>query len=63
MSVKESGSGLGGFDAFIVYCQQIGHGFWLHGDLLNDLGVGDPVAEGINDLNVLDVGNSVSYNT
>jgi hypothetical protein len=34
--------------------------FWLlHGDLLNGLDVSDPVTESIDDLDVLNVGNSI----
>jgi hypothetical protein len=41
-------------------CEQIGHHLGLfHGDLLHRLDITDPVVEGINDLNVLDVRDSV----
>jgi hypothetical protein len=41
-------------------CEQIGHRLELfHGDLLHRLDITDPVAEGINDLDVLDVRDSI----
>jgi hypothetical protein len=61
LSIKESSSGLIGLDALVSYCQQIDHNFWLlHGDLLNSPDVGDPIMEVVDDLNVLDVHNSIS---
>jgi hypothetical protein len=54
------GSGLVGLDALICYCQQISHGFCLLvGDLLYSHDVCDPIMEGIDDLNVFDVKNSI----
>jgi hypothetical protein len=61
MCIMESGSGLRGLDALIHYYQQIDHDFWLlHGNLLDSLEISDPVTEGIDDLHVLDVRDSVS---
>jgi hypothetical protein len=60
LCVKESGLGLRGLDALICYCQPIDHIFWLlHGDLPNSLDVCDPIAEGINDFNIVDVWDSI----
>jgi hypothetical protein len=58
--LKELSPGLGCHDACVYDCEQIGHrlGF-LHGDLLHSLDVADSIAEGVDDLDVLDVWDSV----
>jgi hypothetical protein len=59
-SMKESSSGLWGLDALVSYHQQIIHDLWLLlGDLLDNLDVDDSIVEGIDDLDVFDVWNSV----
>jgi hypothetical protein len=60
MGLKESSPGLGCFDACIRDNEQISHhlGF-LHSNLLHGLDVTDSVAEGIDDLDVLDVQDSI----
>jgi hypothetical protein len=58
--IKEPGSGLSGLDADICDCQQTGHHFVLfHGDLLDNLDITNPITEGIDDLDVLDVRDSI----
>jgi hypothetical protein len=59
--LKESSPGLECLDACVHDCEQIGHhlGF-LHGNLLYDLDVADSVAEGVDDLDVLEVRDSVT---
>jgi hypothetical protein len=58
--IKELSLGLWSLDANVCDSQQIGHQFGLlHGDLLDNLDIADPITEGINDLDVLDVQNSV----
>jgi hypothetical protein len=54
-------SGLGGLNAYIGDCRQTSYrlGF-LHGDLLNSFEIAYPVAKGIDDIDVLDVWDSVS---
>jgi hypothetical protein len=52
---------LGGLNAHINNCEQISHRLWLlYGDSLNSFEIADPVTEGINDLNVLDVQDFIS---
>ncbi len=52
--------GFGGLYAHISDCEQISHRLGLfHGDLLHSLDIADPVVEGIDDLDVLDVRDSV----
>jgi hypothetical protein len=54
--LKESSPGLGGLNAYISDCEQIGHCFWLlHGYRLQSPNIVDPVSEGIDDFDVLDV--------
>jgi hypothetical protein len=53
---KKSGLGLRGLNAHIGDREQTGHRFrLLHGDLINNLDIADPVMEGIDDFDVLDV--------
>jgi hypothetical protein len=56
MGLKELSPGLGCLDACVHNYEQIGHhlGF-LHDDFLHGLDVADSIAEGIYDLDVLDV--------
>jgi hypothetical protein len=57
---KESSSGLGGLNAYFSDCKQIGHCFWLLRDnFLNSLDITHPVVKGIDDLDILDVWDSV----
>jgi hypothetical protein len=58
--LKKSSPGFRNLDACVRDCEQIGHrlGF-LHGDLIHDLDVTDSIAEGIDDLDVLDVRDSI----
>jgi hypothetical protein len=60
MGLKESSPGLGCFDACIRDNEQISHhlGF-LHSNLLHGLDVANSVMEGIDDLDVLDVQDSI----
>jgi hypothetical protein len=52
--------GLRGLDAYVSNCEQIGHCLGLlHCNLLNNLDVSHPVAKGIDDLDVLDIRDSV----
>jgi hypothetical protein len=52
--------GLRGLDAHISACEQIHYCSGLfHCDLLNSLDITDPVAEGIDDLDVLNVRDSI----
>jgi hypothetical protein len=56
MWLKELSSGIGGLNAYIDDWKQISHrlGF-LHNNLLNYCEIADPIAEGIDDLDVLDI--------
>jgi hypothetical protein len=57
---KKSSSNLGGLIAFISDCEQIGHRpRLLYEYLVHSLDIANPVMEGINDLNVLDVRDSI----
>jgi hypothetical protein len=59
-SFQKSGLGFGGLYAHINDCEQIDHRLGLlHSYLLHSLDVTDPVVKGIDDLNVLDVRDSV----
>jgi hypothetical protein len=52
--------GLRGLNAYASNYEHIGQRFrLLHGDLFNSLDITHPVMKGIDDLNVLDVRNSV----
>jgi hypothetical protein len=54
------GPGFRGLYAHIDDCEQIGHRFGLlNGDFLHSPNVTDPIAEGIDDLDVLDVWDNV----
>jgi hypothetical protein len=58
--LKEPYPGLGGLNAYVSDWKQISHySGLLHGDLLNSLDVTDPVVKGIDDLDILDVQDSV----
>jgi hypothetical protein len=58
--LKKSSLGFESLDACVNHHEQIGHNFGLlHGDLLHDLDVADSVTEGIDDLDVLDVRDSI----
>jgi hypothetical protein len=57
---KEQGLSLRGFDAHINNYEQITHYLGLlHCDLLNNLDVPHPVMKGIDDLDVLDIQDSI----
>jgi hypothetical protein len=57
MWFKEPNSSLWDLNTDISDCQQIGHYFeFLHGDLLDSLNITDPITEGVDDFDVLDVG-------
>jgi hypothetical protein len=58
--LKELSPGFECLDACVRDCEQISHrlGF-LHGDLLHDLDVTDSITEGVDDLDVLDVRDSI----
>jgi hypothetical protein len=58
--LKKSSPSFGSLDACVSHREQIGHHLGLfHGDLLHGLDVADSVVEGINDLDVLDIRDSV----
>jgi hypothetical protein len=58
--LKESSLGLGSLYAYVCDCEQIGHSLGLlHGNLLHGLEIADPVMKGIDDLDVLDIRDSV----
>jgi hypothetical protein len=58
---KEPSPGLGGFNAYISDCEQIGYCFGLlHSDFLNSLDIAHTVMKGIDDLDVLNVRNIIS---
>jgi hypothetical protein len=53
--------GFGGLYAYIGNCKQIGYRLGLlYGDLLHSLDITDPITKGIDDLDVLDVRDSIS---
>jgi hypothetical protein len=57
---QESCPGLGSLYTYIDDCEQISYLLWLlHGNLLNNFDIADPVVEGIDDLDVLDIWDSV----
>jgi hypothetical protein len=57
---QKSSLGFGSLNAHVCNCEQIGHHLGLlHGYLLHSLDVADPITKGIDDLNVLDVWDSV----
>jgi hypothetical protein len=57
---QKSSSGFKGLYAHVGDCEQIGHRLGLlHGDLLHSLDVADPIVEGIDDLDVLDIRDSI----
>jgi hypothetical protein len=60
MGLKKSSLGLTSLNAYVGNCEQIGHrpGL-LHGDLLHSFDIVDPIPEDIDDLDVLDVRDSV----
>jgi hypothetical protein len=59
--LKKSSLGFGSLDACVSDHEQIDHRLGLfHCDLLHNLNVADSVAEGVDDLNVLDIRDSVS---
>jgi hypothetical protein len=61
MWVKEWDSGLWGLNTDVCDHQQTSHNFrLLHGDFLDSLDVTHPILEGIDDLNVLHIRDSVS---
>jgi hypothetical protein len=61
VGLKKSSTVLESLNAYISDREQINHHLWLlHGDLLHNLAIADPVTEVIYDLNVLDVQDSVS---
>jgi hypothetical protein len=61
MGLKELSLGLGCLYAYICNCEQISHSLGLlHGDLFDSLEIADPVAEGVDDLDVLDVWDSIT---
>jgi hypothetical protein len=52
--------GLESLYTYVGDCEQIGHHLWLlHDNLLHSLGVADLVMEGIEDLDVLDIQDSI----
>jgi hypothetical protein len=56
MRLKKSSLCFRSLDACVRDCKQIGHCLGLlHGDLLNSIDVTDSVAEGVDDLDVLDI--------
>jgi hypothetical protein len=58
--LKESSLGLGCLDACVHDYEQNSHCLmFLHGDLLHGLDVADSVTEGIDDLDILDVRDSI----
>jgi hypothetical protein len=51
---------LRGLDVDVSDCQLIGHHFeLLHGNLLDSLNIADPITEGVDDFDALDVRDSV----
>jgi hypothetical protein len=60
VGLKKLSLDLGSLNAYVNNYKQIGHHFGLlHGDLLHSLDVTDSVTEGIDNLNVLDVRDSI----
>jgi hypothetical protein len=60
LGIQKSSPGFGGLYAYIGDYKQIGHRLGLlRGDLLHSLDIADPFAEGIDDLDVLDVWDSI----
>jgi hypothetical protein len=58
--LKKSSMCFGSLDACVHDCEQIGHHLrLLHGDLLHNLDVADSIKKGIDDLDVLDIWDSV----
>jgi hypothetical protein len=56
VGLKESSPGLTSLYAYIYNCEQIGHNLGLHhGDLFHSLKIADPVAESVDDLDILDI--------
>jgi hypothetical protein len=56
----EPNSGLTGLNAYIGNCKQINNYFGLlHGDLLNNFDIANPIMKSIDDLDVLDVRDSI----
>jgi hypothetical protein len=60
MGLEKSSLGFGSLNEHVSDCKQIGHHFGLlHGDLLHNLDVANSIAEGIDDLDVLDIRDGV----
>jgi hypothetical protein len=58
--LKKSRPNFRSLNACVSYCEQISHRLGLlHGDLPHGLDVADSIAEGVDDLEVLDVWDSV----
>jgi hypothetical protein len=58
--LKKPSPGLGSLNAYTSDCKKIGHHFGLlHGDLLNSLDIIHPITKSIDNLNVLDVRDSL----
>jgi hypothetical protein len=58
--LKKPSPGLGSLNAYTSGCKKIGHHFGLlHGDLLNSLDTIHPITKSIDNLNVLDVRDSL----
>jgi hypothetical protein len=59
--LKKSRPNFRSLNACVSYCEQISHRLGLlHGDLPHGLDVADSIAEGVDDLEVIDVWDSVS---
>jgi hypothetical protein len=59
--LKKSSPGFRSLNAYVSDCEQIGHSSWLlHGDLLHSLDVAGSIVESIDNLNVLDIWDSVT---
>jgi hypothetical protein len=60
MGLKESSPGLRCLNACVSDCEQISHHLWfLHCNLLHGLNVANSITEGVDDLSVLDVRDSI----
>jgi hypothetical protein len=61
LKFQKSSPGFGNLYAYIGDCEQIGHHLRLfHDDLLHSLDITDPVTEGVDDLDVLNIRDIIS---
>jgi hypothetical protein len=61
MGLKESSPGIRSFDAYVSDYEQIGHRLrLLHGYLIHNFDIANPIMEGVDDFDVINVWNNVS---